>query len=315
MKIPESIYMLIFCLSIAYIPYAHAQQLPDKAFSPEIKQPAYAYGKGPWILLDEAHYNFHKTDGRFYAFVKTLEKDGYVVKANKSFFTEASLKNVRILVIANALHVSDTSDWVVPNPSAFTEAEISAVKKWVENGGALFFIADHMPFAGSGDQLAKAFGFRFRNGFATDSSQSLKAGNRREPDVFQFSDHTLTVHPVTSGRNASERVTKVSTFTGQGFLPPSDAVSLLTFKDSFVSIEPDTAWKFNTDTRRVSLKGYSQGAVLSVGKGRVAVFGEAAMFSAQLAGADRKPMGMNHPAAAQNPQFLLNLVHWLDRIL
>ena len=49
------------------------------------------------------------------------------------------------------------------------------------------------------------------------------------------------------------------------------------------------------------------------GKGRVAVFGEAAMFSAQLAGPERRPVGMNKPEAPQNPQFLLNLIHWLTR--
>ena len=48
-----------------------------------------------------------------------------------------------------------------------------------------------------------------------------------------------------------------------------------------------------------------------VGKGRVAMFGEAAMFSAQVAGPERSPAGMNHPAAAQNARLLRNLVRWL----
>jgi hypothetical protein len=54
-----------------------------------------------------------------------------------------------------------------------------------------------------------------------------------------------------------------------------------------------------------------QGAVFTHGTSRVAVFGEAAMFLAQLSGAERRPMGMNMSNAAQNPQFLLNVVHWL----
>ena len=45
---------------------------------------------------------------------------------------------------------------------------------------------------------------------------------------------------------------------------------------------------------------------------RVAVFGEAAMFSAQLAGPDKRQMGMNAPIASKNPQFLLNVMHWLS---
>jgi hypothetical protein len=39
------------------------------------------------------------------------------------------------------------------------------------------------------------------------------------------------------------------------------------------------------------------------------------MFSAQVQGPNRLPMGMNDPAAPQNPQFLLNVLHWLSRLL
>ena len=46
-------------------------------------------------------------------------------------------------------------------------------------------------------------------------------------------------------------------------------------------------------------------------KGRVAVFGEAAMFTAQLNVWASTKMGMNGPIADQNPQFLLNVMHWL----
>jgi len=51
--------------------------------------------------------------------------------------------------------------------------------------------------------------------------------------------------------------------------------------------------------------------VMVVGKGRAAFFGEAAMFSAQVAGPNRRPMGMNAPGAEQNFQLVLNLMHWL----
>lgn len=61
------------------------------------------------------------------------------------------------------------------------------------------------------------------------------------------------------------------------------------------------------------LAGLSQGAILELGQGRVALFGEAAMFTAQLAGPKNEPMGMNAPGAKQNYQFVLNLMHWLGR--
>jgi hypothetical protein len=35
------------------------------------------------------------------------------------------------------------------------------------------------------------------------------------------------------------------------------------------------------------------------------------MFSAQVDGARRTPMGMNMPLAAHNPRLLVNLLRWL----
>ena len=54
---------------------------------------------------------------------------------------------------------------------------------------------------------------------------------------------------------------------------------------------------------------------MEYGRGKIVVFGEAALFSAQLQGAEKRKMGMNNPQALQNPQFLLNIIHWLDRKL
>jgi hypothetical protein len=50
---------------------------------------------------------------------------------------------------------------------------------------------------------------------------------------------------------------------------------------------------------------------MKVGSGRAAFFGEAAMFSAQSAGPEQRPMGMNAPGAEQNYRFVLNLMRWL----
>lgn len=78
-----------------------------------------------------------------------------------------------------------------------------------------------------------------------------------------------------------------------------------------VLLLPTVAWEFSDSTPRLPAEGLLQGVALTHGKGRGAVFGEAAMFSAQRSGAERHAMGMNSPAAGQNGQFLLNLMHWL----
>lgn len=54
------------------------------------------------------------------------------------------------------------------------------------------------------------------------------------------------------------------------------------------------------------------GAYKKYGKGKVVVFGEAAMFTAQLAGPNKNKTGMNNLVAPENYQLLLNIIHWLD---
>ncbi len=75
---------------------------------------------------------------------------------------------------------------------------------------------------------------------------------------------------------------------------------------------PDTAWIFNDNTKKYNVKGWSQGAYKKYGKGRIAAFGEAAMFTAQLAGPNKIKAGMNNKVAPENYQLLLNIIHWLD---
>jgi len=296
-------------LAMAAAP-AGAQQVPDSAFAPAIARPAFAAGAGPTVLVDEAHTNFHTTDGRYYAFAQLLRRDGYVVRGLREPFTRQSLAGARVLVIANALHPRNATDWTLPTPSAFTGAEIAAVEAWVREGGSLLLIADHMPFPGAADSLAAAFGVAFNNGFAVDSAEA----NSR----FRFSrgNGRLAAHAVTNGRGPAERVDSVDSFTGQAFrVTAADAQPLLTLAPGTVLLMPEVAWQFSAATRRLPAGGLLHGAVLRHGRGHVAVFGEAAMFSGQLAGPTRRPMGMNDPTAPQNVQFLLNVMHWLTGIL
>src|SRR6185436_17342383 len=123
---------------------------------------------------------------------------------------------------------------------------------------------------------------------------------------FRKSDQTLRDHPITRGRNAAEAVTSVRTFTGQAFHAPQ-AEPLLVFPAGYAVLTPRKAWQFEADTPRVPVEGWLQAAVRDFGKGRAAFFGEAAMFSAQLAGPAHEPMGMNAPGAAQNFQLVLNV--------
>ncbi len=292
-----------------------AQQVADADFHPTIAQPAYSSGRGPAVALDEAHYNFHTSTGRYQPFAELLRRDGYEVRANSRAFSAEVLRGVRVLVIANALSErnrmnGNATDWSLPTPSAFRPEEIAAVRDWVRGGGSLLLIADHMPFGGCAAELAAAFGVRFSNGFARDTLHP-------DPLVFRRSDGSLKPSPVLEGRGAGERVDSIATFTGQAFLADSGVAAqpLLVFGASSIALLPDTAWVFHPDTRREAVGGRWQGALLTFGAGRVAFFGEAAMFSAQVTGPARRPMGMNAPIAGQNAQFALNVLHWLSGAL
>lgn len=279
---------------------ATAQQVPDTAYNFSIASPRYAAGKGSVVLVDAAHNNFHTLDNRYGPFGKVLSNDGYRLKSNNAApVTAAVLKECRMYVISNPLDSSNTGNWQLPTPSAFSPAEITAINEWVKNGGRLLLIADHMPFAGAAQALAQSFGFKFLNCFAMDN-------RNRNYERFYRGNQTLAESELTRG------VDTVVTFTGSAFKMPKEAKSILTLKNYTLSL-PVTAWQFVENTPVLSGDGFSQGAYMDYGKGKIVVMGEAAMFSAQLAGPNRNPVGLNCPEAKGNNQLLLNLIHWLDQ--
>ncbi len=164
-----------------------------------------------------------------------------------------------------------------------------------------------MPFAGAAAELGKAFGFKFYDSFLFDS-------NRGGIIDFTYENNMLASNVITQGRNTSESVHKIVTFTGQAFETPEKAITVLKLNEEYVVHLPDTMWVFNDKIKKFKANDLSQGAVLEFGKGRVAVFGEAAMFTAQLAGRNQHKVGMNANDATENYKLLLNIVHWLDRL-
>lgn len=304
---------VVLATAVAVLPglTASAQQVADRDYRPTIGSPAYAADKGPVVCLDEAHANFHTLDGRFWAFGELVRRDGFLIRASRGTLTAETLADCTILVIANAQPTPSGGE-TYPTPSAFAAGEVAATARWVQGGGRLLLIADHMPMAGAAASLAAAFGVTFTDGFAVEgyALESERDAALAKPTIFRTSDGTLRSHPIVRGRNASETITSIRTFTGQAFRA-EDADPLLVLPDRFLILLPEKAWAFGPETRRQPVGGWLQGAVLRRGTGRVAVFGEAAMFSAQVNGPSRQPMGMNAPGAEQNFQFVLNVMHWL----
>jgi hypothetical protein len=294
-------------LLLALAGCAPAQQVADLDFDPTVARPAYAEAAGPRVVIDAAHHNFHTVEGRYRPFAELLRRDGYRVDGSTQQLSAASLQTADVLVISNPLHARNEYDWSLPTPCAFTWDEIAAVRAWVEAGGTLLLIADHMPFPGAAGELARAFGVEFSNGYAQPGVRHEGIGDLFEPST------GLAESAITRGRAGDAPVTRVVTFGGSAFRLPEGALPVLRFGAGAVSRETRRAPGITPDAPTVPIEGWCQGAVLQVGLGRVAIFGEAAMFSAQVSGPDRMPMGMNAPEAAQNQQLLLNILHWLTR--
>ena len=293
-------------------PRATGPQVSDTSFSPRVSKPTFDIGEGPTVYLDEAHHNYHTLEGRYASFADVLRKDGFIVSPLREKFSAETLAEVDILVIANALAFEiPSSEFAskLPIDSAFTRTEIAAVERWVTAGGSLFLIADHMPWPGAAQDLAQVFGVHMTNSFATDRTCA------EDEYLFERVNGTLKDHPITEGRSDDERIDYVRTFTGQAFWLTQPGEPILRLKPGSVLLLPEVEWQFRMQTPQIPGDGLLQGAALEHGKGRVAVFGEAAMFSAQVSGAERRPMGMNMQGAEQNPQFLLNIIHWLARLI
>jgi len=286
---------------------------PDATYHPVVPAPAYATGTGPLVCFDEAHHNFHRLDGLFGAFGELVRADGFRLEASRERLAHGPPATCRVMVIANAQPDDrDMSEQPYPTPPAFDGTEIRALHDWVRHGGRLLLIADHMPFAGAAAPLAAAFGCRFLDGFAVanfTSEDEARAAFLR-PSLLTAAAGTVHPHAVTRGRSQADAVTQVATFSGQAFRCGPEAQPLLTLPLDYVSLMPEKAWQFTMETPRVPVGGWMQGAALDFGSGRVAVFGEAGMFSAQITD-DGRPMGFNAPGAEQNARYVLNLLEWL----
>lgn len=300
MKLSLAVFLLVFCALTAF-----GQQVPDPNVDVKVARPAYAK-KQPKVFFDEAHHNFHTTDGRYQPFATLITNDGCIVTPNKQKFTKQTLAGYDVLVIANALGAAQMGAPEASNP-AFTEDECQVVREWVQAGGALLLIADHAPMGAAAERLGQQFGVGMSKGYTSDPQHYPKESNNQGFIQFNRENGLLGDHAITRGRNTDERLNKVQSFTGQSLKGPPDSVAFLKLADTAVDVDRPT----NT---RTPAAGRAQGIALKYGKGRVVVMGEAAMLSAQLAGPQQMKMGMNQPGL-DNKQLVLNLMHWLTGIL
>ena len=204
--------------------------------------------------------------------------------------------------------------WRRPTPSAFSEAEITILREWVGEGGALLLVLDHFPMPGAAQELAAAFGIEISNGLAADGAllaeqvvaQAIEQGAGNV--VFERTEGGVADDPITNGRTPGQCVDAFGFFAGSAFRLPPAGRSLLTFGSSFVSLLPAVMWQFSETTSREDIGGWSGGGVLRVGQGRVAIYGELGIFATGAGFHERNP-------ELQNPQLFMNTLHWLSGLL
>jgi hypothetical protein len=262
------------------------------------------------------HKNSTTYAGRYPALIELLRADGYRPRAFAQTMSAASLADVGVLVIV------DAGGLEVPFAS-LSEQEVEAVVGWLRGGGSLLLIVDHEPYPLAAANLISALGVpTWPNGAATVAGvPGLRPGQNainivfwraelfpgvqsaladlglgapaQANGVYEGADAVLAKHAITEGRRPEERVRRVVVFSGSAFQAPPGAQPLLTL--------PRRTTLRSAGAPETSIDGWLQGAVMEVGKGRLAIFADSGLFSGGTAG--------------DNPQFVLNVMHWLSRAL
>jgi hypothetical protein len=231
-------------------------------------------------------------------------------------FTPAGLASPDILVIANPTGAAAEAAVEQRAQPAFTETEADTIREWVKGGGALLLVTDHYPTGAAAGALARRFGVGLSAGWTDDP-----ASRRTVPGygavfgylLFSRTNGLIGAHPITDGRDASERVRAVATTTGESIDgPPASSVLLQLGATAVDWLPPPTGSSeaavagvrdFNPcptcATRPAG--GRSQAIALEVGRGRVVVVGEMGVLTDYSV------------READNRRFALNIIRWLGR--
>jgi hypothetical protein len=309
------LYFILLIIALTFL-FASCQE-PEPPISSKSGGRSLESSIGSVIAFDEGHNNIIEDYSLFGLMEEYLSAAGFVVRQHLGTFTLESLDGIHILHIANAVAPENQNNWSLPTPSAFTPEEIEVLYNWVNDGGSLLMVIDHMPFGGSFEDLAGAFDIEVSNGFAVDerflSGYSNKLIGEAGYLVSRRTDGTLVNHPILDDTEPYGRIELLATDAGSAFRLPAHAFSLITFGPNILSLEPEVSWEFDSGTARRRVTGWSQAGVIEVGKGHVAVLGDNFLF---IAPAFLAPPLWDDEKSAKfgihNAQFTLNLLHWLS---
>lgn len=293
----------ILFLSSSCKHYANGSK-PDNNFDVVVQNPELIKSK-PRVLYDEAHKNIHEIHGTYEPFGKLIKNDGCVVSSTDKKISDDLLTQADIYISVTAQGSGDTGE-----KNTYSEGEINALEKWINNGGSALIITEHFPFSLSMATLLRRFNVEVFNGMADDSTMVINEGG----NALQFQKlkgQINNTHPITANINT------VNTFFGSSLKADTTFTPLLLLSDNAENYNVKSTIKKEGGDTKVeiayvtphSAKGYYQGVCKQYGKGRLVVLSESAMLTAQIDKKGKK-FGINLPNE-DNKQFALNIIRWL----
>jgi len=279
----------------------------DPGFDTSVENPMYEHSKGPIILLDAAHHNFHVTEGFIDPFADLAASDGYRTMVGTSRFTPEYLSSFDIVMVITALPFEFTSKTEVTTETTFTDSEIEALYNWVASGGSLLVFSEHAPFDQAINPLLKRFGVTSSVGTIADPVHYDKKLGREGWVVFSRDNGLLNAdHPIVKGRDESETVNSVVAFGGSAL---TGAAYVNIFRLSDTAENRRHATGVGPDGM-----GDSQALAGEVGEGRILIFGDSNGFTAMNFDEEDgsvNSFGMN-TGHHDWKQMVLNSLHWLS---
>jgi hypothetical protein len=286
--------------------FGQSAQQADTGWRHANESPAWKPGEGPLIAFSR-HNSPFVANGLHRPLAALAQGDGFRTRDVEGVATG----DASILVLINNYLPGWRDFPAMEPPSAFSSDEIAAVRRFVEAGGSLLVLADHAPLGGGATALLAEFGFTVLNGHAAEE-KSAQAGYAHVEHDFTASSGLNVRHPIAGGGTGRKPVARFHGFGGQALIPPANAETLLAIPSGWSAIFTYNLQRDLTTAPRIDASGMAQGAAAEFGKGRIAVFGEAGGFSAQVLPDGRKS-GFNDPAGADNPEFVLATLRWLVR--
>lgn len=259
----------------------------DPYYVPPSFQPNYPLGTGPQVTIDEGHHNVYGTRpspgvapdvGRFVAFKKYVEADGYRVTTISGNFSLERLRGISVLVIgaaagAQAQRTNGTWEAAAALP-AYTRDEIDAIVAFVADGGGLFLGINHAPLANPVKHLAARFGVRVRNSLVLKPNGGSWMESAHGASIMSYA----SPNPVLFTLN---------------FIPGADATTALT----------------GTLPSVLALNGRDLGAGF---KGRVVIAAHTGDFTSQAEFCAGVPLCKKDTSLDQNGPLLRRLMGWLS---